>query len=178
MWEKEQAGNTEKRGVEEINSLVSVLFSVEELLFQFQLLPNRFTQDTKFPFRSDCIHVCVCMCVLVWIDTFFCTGHEFISVQYVRAWPCVYVAFVYVYVYEQWRYSHLLVCQCDDSIWTTNTGIEQSAREHKEIWKNKSREKVNTITLQIPPLFHANISSLFNIDTHRPSVCLHATASN
>lgn len=43
----EQEGDGEKRGVEEMNSLVSVLFAVEELLCQIQLLPNRFTQDTE-----------------------------------------------------------------------------------------------------------------------------------
>lgn len=37
----------ERKGVEEMFSLVSVLFAAEELLCQIQLLPNRFTQDTE-----------------------------------------------------------------------------------------------------------------------------------
>lgn len=44
---KGEEGDEENRGVEEMNSLVSVLFAVEKLLCQIQLLPNRFTQDTR-----------------------------------------------------------------------------------------------------------------------------------
>lgn len=43
----EQEGDGEKRGADEMNSLVSVLFAEEELLSQIQLLPNRNTQDTE-----------------------------------------------------------------------------------------------------------------------------------
>lgn len=45
MWSKKE---TERRGgAEEMNSLVSALFAVEDLLCQTRLLPNRFTQDTE-----------------------------------------------------------------------------------------------------------------------------------
>lgn len=42
-----QRRRQERKGVEEMFSLVSVLFAAEELLCQIQLLPNRFTQDTE-----------------------------------------------------------------------------------------------------------------------------------
>lgn len=37
----------ERKDVEEMFSLVSVLLTVKELLCQIQLLPNRFTPDTE-----------------------------------------------------------------------------------------------------------------------------------
>lgn len=135
-----QRRRRERKDVEGMFSLVSVLLTVRELLCQIQLLPNRFTQDTEswLKFLYGCVSEA--------ISSLTCSMS---SIQY---------AHVSLLIVCSHTLMCLFVCWCDPSVWRANTRTQETAREHKQRYEeNKGREEDTTICLLKPPLLYKHL---------------------